>query len=434
MIKVSVICCTYNRENFIVNTINQLKKQTLSDIEFIVVDDGSTDKSQKILEQQTNKDKRFVLLRNNTNKGPSAARNIALDKARGEYIGFFDVDDAIPLNYFEQMYNEATSKNADIVYTSYNNTKHRIYQHELYSLTEKISSLKNGAVWDKLFKSSKIKHLRFKEGYLCADNLFLIDAISHTQKMYLLDKPTYSYNLQPDSVSIGSEYQKQRKQQILEICKVILDHSVKYNYSNRETEELKAFLFRTFNSYSKDKKWAKSFYLLIGKEQYKQKATKRLSMRLFTLKLLRFCHLISKQNYNKKRSIILVSQSKMFDKKWYLSQNPDVKSQKMDAAKHYVKYGWKEGRNPSPQFDGNTYLLNNPDVKQSGINPLVHYILNGAKEGRTFVGINTPSSNSGLQHMHISLSQKIKDILTYPERIKTEYDRLNEELKTLERK
>ena len=54
----------------------------------------------------------------------------------------------------------------------------------------------------------------------------------------------------------------------------------------------------------------------------------------------------------------------------------------MDPCEHYLKYGWKEGRNPSPLFDGNAYLQTYPDVKRANRNPLIHFIGHGRREGR----------------------------------------------------
>ena len=70
----------------------------------------------------------------------------------------------------------------------------------------------------------------------------------------------------------------------------------------------------------------------------------------------------------------------MFDSEYYLSQNEDVKKAKMDPIKHYLKFGRKEGRNPSAEFNSNEYLNKRPDVKVSGICPLVHYIKFGKEE------------------------------------------------------
>ena len=97
------------------------------------------------------------------------------------------------------------------------------------------------------------------------------------------------------------------------------------------------------------------------------------------LKVARFFHLINKKNYNEKRQIEIVTSSSLFDAKWYLTQNPDVKAKKIGAAKHYVKYGWKEGRNPSQNFDTEEYLAEYPELKVKNWCPLFHYMLEHKK-------------------------------------------------------
>ena len=106
------------------------------------------------------------------------------------------------------------------------------------------------------------------------------------------------------------------------------------------------------------------------------------------LKLLKFAkkfHIINEKKYSKKEQIEIVKKSPFFDSEWYLEQNFDVMRKGNDAAKHYVKYGWKEGRNPSVYFNTNDYLEANQDVKNIGMNPLVHYEMFGKKEGRRLV-------------------------------------------------
>ena len=76
----------------------------------------------------------------------------------------------------------------------------------------------------------------------------------------------------------------------------------------------------------------------------------------------------------------LIKKSDLFDSEYYLANNEDVKNAKVDPIKHYLKFGWKEGRNPSTEFDGNEYLNKRPDVKVAGICPLVHYLKFGKDE------------------------------------------------------
>ena len=76
----------------------------------------------------------------------------------------------------------------------------------------------------------------------------------------------------------------------------------------------------------------------------------------------------------------LIKKSNLFDSEYYLANNEDVKNAKMNPIKHYLKFGWKEGRNPSADFNGNEYLNKRPDVRVSGICPLVHYLKFGKEK------------------------------------------------------
>jgi len=78
----------------------------------------------------------------------------------------------------------------------------------------------------------------------------------------------------------------------------------------------------------------------------------------------------------------LIKKSGLFDPVYYLMNNPDVRAADIDPLRHFMNFGWKEGRNPSDKFDTSFYLDSNPDVRQTGENPLIHYIKYGAKEGR----------------------------------------------------
>ena len=80
------------------------------------------------------------------------------------------------------------------------------------------------------------------------------------------------------------------------------------------------------------------------------------------------------------RDYNLIKKSNLFDSEYYLANNEDVKKAKMNPIKHYLKFGWKEGRKPSADFNGNEYLNKRPDVRVAGICPLVHYLKFERKE------------------------------------------------------
>lgn len=89
----------------------------------------------------------------------------------------------------------------------------------------------------------------------------------------------------------------------------------------------------------------------------------------------------------------IIKKSKLFDATYYLLEYPDVRYADINPLWHFVRYGWKDGRNPSTVFDTGTYLKVNADVKQAGINPLVHYIKHGHQEGRV-IKFNTSEGSS----------------------------------------
>lgn len=113
-IKVSLIIPVYNAEDFLDESINSLLNQTLKDIELVCVNDGSKDSSLKMLEDFAKNDGRIKII-NQENQGCGAARNKALDNAKGDYIYFFDPDDYLTPNALEKLYDNAISNNSDFV-------------------------------------------------------------------------------------------------------------------------------------------------------------------------------------------------------------------------------------------------------------------------------------------------------------------------------
>lgn len=112
--KISVIVPVYKCEAFLEEMLGSLIKQTLREIEIILVDDGSPDKSGEICDKVAKKDNRIIVI-HQKNQGAGIARNAGLEKATGEYIGFCDSDDWVDLEMYEKMYEQARTNNADIV-------------------------------------------------------------------------------------------------------------------------------------------------------------------------------------------------------------------------------------------------------------------------------------------------------------------------------
>lgn len=114
MIKVSVIVPIYNAEKYLEQCLDSIVNQTLKDIEIILIDDGSTDRSAEICKKYLD-DERAIYFRKE-NEGLAAARDDGMKIAKGEYIGFVDSDDWLESNMYEKMYTAAKSNDSDIVF------------------------------------------------------------------------------------------------------------------------------------------------------------------------------------------------------------------------------------------------------------------------------------------------------------------------------
>jgi glycosyltransferase involved in cell wall biosynthesis len=119
MVAVSIIIPVYNSEKYLKECIESLLIQTLTNCEFIFVNDGSQDNSQSLLESYQKNDTRIVLFQQE-NQGVSAARNKGLSLAKGEFVGFVDADDYVELDFFQMLYKKASLENLDMVCSNFN--------------------------------------------------------------------------------------------------------------------------------------------------------------------------------------------------------------------------------------------------------------------------------------------------------------------------
>ena len=110
---ISVVMPVYNVEKYIADCLFSLINQTLEEIEFILVDDGSLDNSLEIINLFAKYDSRIKIIKQE-NAGPSKARNTGLKEAKGQYISFIDSDDWVDEDFLEKLYNSAKNNNADI--------------------------------------------------------------------------------------------------------------------------------------------------------------------------------------------------------------------------------------------------------------------------------------------------------------------------------
>ena len=202
-IKVSVVMPVYNAGEYLSRAIGDVLSQTLSELELICVDDGSTDNSADIIKRFAAKDKRVKVIREK-NAGPSVARNSGLKSAKGKYIIFLDADDFYEKNLLMELYNTAERDNLDVAvakFDIYNEERNSFVAatEELHGnifvpggVTSKsehpdyILSSTTGYVWNKLFRTSfmKAKALVFDpELYVFEDVCFVCSALALAERV-----------------------------------------------------------------------------------------------------------------------------------------------------------------------------------------------------------------------------------------------------------
>ncbi|MBF7097332.1 glycosyltransferase family 2 protein [Alkalibacter mobilis] len=117
--KCSVVVPVYNREDFIEKTLNSVLDQTYKELELIVVDDCSTDRSYEIVKEIANRDPRVVLIKNDVNMGVADTRNIGIQKSSGKYVALLDSDDLWLDNKLEIQINHIEEKGCSLAYCGY---------------------------------------------------------------------------------------------------------------------------------------------------------------------------------------------------------------------------------------------------------------------------------------------------------------------------
>ena len=207
MSKVSVIVPVYNVENYIRDMLLSVQNQTFKDFEVILINDGSPDNSQSIIEEFCRADKRFKCFVQE-NGGVAAARNNGIQKATGDYLVFYDPDDFVPPNALEHMYKCANKNNADIVFGVMRESSigERRYNASTIRLGKKkdISKFDKDLLWsfsvcNKMFKKDFIigNNISFPKIKHAEDAVFLFNAIFKAGKMAGCRKCAYEYKTRP---------------------------------------------------------------------------------------------------------------------------------------------------------------------------------------------------------------------------------------------
>lgn len=215
-IKVSVIVPVYNVRKYLARCLDSIIVQSLKDIEIICVNDGSTDGSDKVLEQYAQKDSRIRIV-NRENGGLSAARNTGMPYARGKYIGFVDSDDYIDPSMYELMYYNAEHYQSQMVICAthkLDDTTGIVFDDDpYYTLGYFPKELDNRVfthhdtkeffqdfcvmAWNKLYLRSYLeeKQARFPDGYIFEDGPFFTDIYFEMDRVTIVRDFLYYYRV-----------------------------------------------------------------------------------------------------------------------------------------------------------------------------------------------------------------------------------------------
>jgi len=195
--KVSVIVPIYNVEDYISESVVSLMKQSYSNFEVIMINDGSTDSSLNIVKKLIKNDDRFIL-RSTVNMGQSHARNIGLKMARGEFIAFLDPDDTYENDFLKRGIEEFDDK-TDIVSYMYPN-KNLLNVNGSVSKDKFISLMFLGkigtVVWNKIFRKSRLKNVFFPDGEVHEEVFFFLKLMPNLRKCKIINDSLYNYRVQ----------------------------------------------------------------------------------------------------------------------------------------------------------------------------------------------------------------------------------------------
>lgn len=236
---VSVIVPIYNGEQYVKSCLDMLLSQSYKKLEVIVVDDGSKDQSGIIAEKYPIK-----IIRLEENRGLSAARNVGVKAAAGEFIHFMDVDDTINIDYYKNMAEALVLTGADLACGGMVNQKFRhktirFKQRKVYSNTEeklKVTYVGRwGYVWRYLFRAEFLqKHnLHFEEGRFIEDLVFSVPAVYFAEKMVVVPDADYTYYERENSIMTKASKAHREKvhQDWLHAKARMLDFAQKHNFT-----------------------------------------------------------------------------------------------------------------------------------------------------------------------------------------------------------
>jgi glycosyltransferase involved in cell wall biosynthesis len=228
MPKISVIIPVYNAALYLRRCLDSVSGQTLRDIEFLCVNDASTDASLDILNEYAKNDARISIINNDNNLGVASSRNLALAKGGGEYVSFVDSDDAIDEDFLEKLYFTAKTTKADIVKGKMRQIAidgQQIFS-EMNQLIKQIGKIAfSSEFWTAIYRQALLKehNINFFDGMPNATDIAFLNKVTlKADKLVCVDNVYYTYYRRHDSLD-SLFLSAEKITSILQILKVIFE-------------------------------------------------------------------------------------------------------------------------------------------------------------------------------------------------------------------
>lgn len=215
--KISVIVPVYNVEKYLDKCLNSLANQTYNNLEIVIVNDCSPDNSEKIIKEYCKNYKNIIYVKNEKNSGLAYSRNVGLDNATGDYIGFIDSDDYVQENYFELLYKSIVDNKSDIsvcdmklVYENLGTEEiSRCCETDEHELIDFVNNGLAASACNKLFKKELINKYRFSVGKVNEDIAVVIPTLCDAKKISYTPNCYYNY-IQRESSIQNSKFSEKR--------------------------------------------------------------------------------------------------------------------------------------------------------------------------------------------------------------------------------
>lgn len=235
---ISIIVPCYKVEKYLPKCIDSIIKQTYTNLEIFLVDDGSPDNCGKICDEYAQKDLRIKVI-HKTNGGLSDARNVAIDKMTGEYVVFVDSDDYIAPTHIEGLYSMIQRYQAEIGVNTFitfhdgstplpHPKSPKEYVYTGLEATEKMfyQEMFDNSAWGKMYKSSLFYNIRYPKGLLYEDLPTTYKLMLKASKVAYNNNETYYYLLRADSIE-GSKFTSEKLNSALKLME-LMEQDVKY--------------------------------------------------------------------------------------------------------------------------------------------------------------------------------------------------------------